>query len=76
MADVPMIYQICVEGELDPDWAEWLEGMTIVHSARGQTTIAGPVRDQAALYGILVKLRDLCLSLISVNTVEGKPPSR
>jgi hypothetical protein len=73
---VPLVYRICVEGHLDLDWADWFEGMNIRHGARGRSTLTGPVYDQAALYGILAKLRDLGLILVSVNVVEcQQPPS-
>jgi hypothetical protein len=58
---------IVVKGQLDEDWSEWLEGLAIRHNDRGETVISGPIRDQAALYGILVKMRDLALFLISVR---------
>jgi hypothetical protein len=67
-------YEIRVEGELDEDWAEWLEGMRpTVEYGGGKariTRLAGPVADQAALRGILSKLWDLNLTLISVNRME------
>ncbi len=60
-------YEILVEGILDRDWGEWFDGMEIRQVAEGQTVIAGVVVDQAALHGILAKLRDLNLVLVSVN---------
>jgi len=59
--------EIVVKGHLDMDWSEWLEGLTITHNDQGETIISGPIRDQAALYGILVKMRDMVLFLISVK---------
>jgi hypothetical protein len=59
-------YEIRVQGILDPDWADWFEGMQIRQEAGGRTVIAGPVVDQSALHGLLAKLRDLNLELISV----------
>jgi hypothetical protein len=64
------LYQIQVEGNLDPGWSEWLDGMTITQAAGDVTLVSGPVRDQAALFGLLVKVRDMGLNLISVNRVE------
>jgi hypothetical protein len=63
-------YQIKVKCQLDPRWSEWFEGLTISHEADGCTLLAGPVMDQAALYGILLKLHDLNLPLLSVIQVE------
>ena len=66
----PEYYQLRVKGQLDPRWSEWFEGLTISHEADGSTLLAGPVVDQAALYGILLKLHDLNLPLVSVILVE------
>ena len=63
-------YQIRVQGHLRPEWAEWFDDMTITHEANGTTTLSGPVADQAALHGLLIKVRDLGLELIVVNRVE------
>ena len=59
--------EIRLEGHLDPDWADWLEGFTIAHSQEDQTTLTGSVHDQAALYGLIGKLRDLGVQLISIT---------
>ena len=59
--------EIVVKGQLDSNWSEWLEGLAITHNDKGQTIVSGPIRDQAALYGILVKMRDMVLFLISVR---------
>lgn len=60
-------YRIRVEGILDPDWSEWLDSMTVSQEPGGVTLLSGPVRDQAALFGLLIKLRNMGLSLISVD---------
>ena len=60
--------EIRVEGHIDPTWSEWLDGLTLNHTERGETLLAGPVGDQAALYGLIAKLRDLGLKLLSVET--------
>jgi hypothetical protein len=65
-----MRYQIRVEGVLDPGWSAWFDGMEVAGDARGQTTITGPVADQAALHGLLTKVRDLGLPLVSVHRVQ------
>jgi hypothetical protein len=65
-----MSYQIRVKGHLRPEWAEWFDDMTIIHETDGTTTLSGPVADQAALHGLLIKVRDLGLELLAVTRVE------
>jgi hypothetical protein len=62
--------EIRVEGHLDMIWAEWLDGFNLTHSERDETILTGKVKDQAALYGLIAKLRDLGVKLISVNSGE------
>jgi len=62
--------EIIVKGHLDPHWSDWLEGMTITHTADQNTVLCGTVADQSALYGLLSRLRDLGLTLISVVSTE------
>jgi hypothetical protein len=64
-----MIYQIRIEGQLGPQWADWFEGLTVNLEPDGTTLLCGPVVDQAALYGLLKKVRDLGLPLLAVNQV-------
>jgi hypothetical protein len=59
--------EIRIEGHLDESWAEWLDGFTLIHIDNGVTILTGEVKDQAALYGLIAKLRDLGVKLISVN---------
>ena len=59
--------EIIVKGHLDLDWSGWLEGLTIVHNDKGETMLSGQIRDQAAFYGLLAKVRDMSLFLISVK---------
>jgi hypothetical protein len=66
----PMIYQIRVKGHLGPQWTDWFEGLTITLEDNGETLLTCPVVDQAALYGLLRKVRDLGLPLISVTRAE------
>lgn len=66
--DHPVVYQIRVKGHLSQQWVDWFEGLTILPEEDGNTLLTGPVIDQAALYGILKKVRDLGLSLLSVNS--------
>jgi hypothetical protein len=61
------IYQIRIKGHLSPQWTDWFEGLVIALEDNGETLLTGPVVDQAALYGLLKKVRDLGLPLISVN---------
>ena len=71
----PGRYEIRVKGRLDPRWAAWFDGLTLTHGSDGTTMIHGPVADQAALHGLLQKIRDLGLPLISVNHVAPGHPS-
>ncbi|HET9912157.1 MAG TPA: hypothetical protein VFQ13_09730 [Anaerolineales bacterium] len=66
----PVVYQIRIEGHLDHQWADWFSGMSVTLEENGDTLLTGPVVDQAALFGLLKKIRDLGLPLISVNCVE------
>ncbi len=68
-----MIHQIRIKGHLDPQWAEWFEGLTITLEENGDTLLTGPVADQAALHGLLKKVRDLGIPLLSVNRVGPEP---
>ena len=73
-------YEIRLKGHLGSRWAAWFDGLSITRCSDGTTIIHGPVADQAALHGLLQKIRDLGLPLISVNHVERdrppRPPSR
>jgi hypothetical protein len=64
------IYQIRVKGHLDLQRSVWFDGMTITNEASGEATLTGPVCDQAALHGLLLKVRTLNLTLISLTSVE------
>jgi hypothetical protein len=66
----PLIYQIRVEGHLGQEWMDWFDGMTITLEEDGDTLLTGPVMDQAALHGLLKKVRDLGLPLVSVCPVK------
>ena len=68
-------YEIRFKGHLDDRWTEWFEGLTITLEADGDTLLTGPVVDQAALHGLLKKVRDLGLPLVSVSPVEPGPPT-
>jgi hypothetical protein len=66
----PMIYQIRIKGHLGSQWTDWFEGLTITQEENGETLLAGPVVDDAALHGLLKKVRDLGMPLLSVHRVE------
>jgi hypothetical protein len=59
--------EIRVKGRIDQDWEDWFDGLKITYTEQGETILSGPVLDEAAMYGILSKLRDLGLQLLSVN---------
>lgn len=67
----PVVYQIRIKGHLGRKWKDWFEGMTITLEDNGDTLITGPVVDQAALHGLVKKVRDLGLPLISVNRMDS-----
>lgn len=66
----PVCYQIRVEGQLPAQWREWFDGLDITHE-NGETLLTGWLADQAALYGLLKKVRDLGLALVSVNPISN-----
>jgi hypothetical protein len=66
----PGRYELRIRGHLDDCWAEWFEGLVLIRESDGTTTLCGPVIDQAALHGLLAKVRDLGVTLISVHAIE------
>jgi hypothetical protein len=64
-------YQLRVQGHLDLTWSAWFDGLAIVHNTDGTTTVWGPVLDQAALYGLIDRARDLGLTLLAVTPCEA-----
>ena len=66
----PPVYQIRIKGHLGPRWADWFEGLTIALEENGDTLLTGPVVDQAALHGLLRRVRDLGLPLLAVVRLE------
>jgi hypothetical protein len=68
-----MVYEIRVKGHLGPQWIDWFEGLAITLEEDGDMLLTGPIIDQAALYGLLKKVRDLGIPLVSVNSVEPGP---
>ena len=71
----PVVYQIRIKGHLGSQWTDWFEGLTITLEDNGDTLLTGPVVDQAALHGLLKKVRDLGMPLVSVSPVEPGPPT-
>ena len=67
----PVIYQIRIKGHLSRQWADWFGGLTITLEDNGETLLTGPVVDQAALHGLLKKVRDLAMPLVSVSPVTS-----
>ena len=72
----PMTYAIKLKGHLGREWADWFGGLTITQEENGNTLLTGPVSDQAALYGLLKKVRDLGIPLLAVNHIEPGPADR
>jgi hypothetical protein len=69
----PIVYQIRIKGHLGPQWADWFEGLVITLEEDGNTLLTGPLIDQAALHGVLKRVRDLGMPLLSVNSVGAGP---
>ncbi len=69
------IYRITIKGHLDSEWADWFDGLTITMVDNGETILSGPVVDQTALHGVLIKIRDLGLPLLSLTRVEPGEPN-
>ena len=67
--DQPRHYRITIQGHLNPRWSEWFENLTITQQPDGTTTLSGFVTDQAALYGLIIKLRDMRLPLLAVQSL-------
>jgi hypothetical protein len=78
MIDTPnsnaKVYEIRLKGHLEARWVKWFDGMAITLEEDGDTLLTGPVIDQAALHGLLKKVRDLGMPLVSVSPVEPAPP--
>jgi hypothetical protein len=68
--DRPVDYQIRLHGQLDAQWTTWFGGMTVILTDDGDTVLTGPVADQAALHGLLRKVRDIGIPLVSINEIH------
>ncbi len=69
--DEPACYKIRVKGHLSEQWSDWFDGLTLENLPGGQTELSGMLPDQSALYGVLNTIRDMGLTLVSVNCIEG-----
>jgi hypothetical protein len=69
--DQPIVYQIRIKCHLGSDWTDWFEGLNVTQEENGDTLLTGPVVDQPALHGLLKKVRDLGMALVSVNRIEA-----
>jgi hypothetical protein len=69
-SDRPMVYEIRIKSHIDCDWSNWFEGLTITQEDETTTLLTGSITDQAALYGLLKRINDLCLPLISIQQVK------
>lgn len=67
-------YEIRLQGQLDDSWSDWFEGFTLANEGDGTTTLTGPVIDQAALHGLLRRVGNLGVTLISVNVLRSRQP--
>ena len=74
--DQPTVYQIRIQGHLSQRWTDWFAGLTITLQEDGKTLLIGPVVDQSAVHGILKKIRNLGMPLLSVNTVDPDPATK
>jgi hypothetical protein len=72
----PGRYEIRLQGHVDDRWAVWFDGLILRRDIDGTTVISGPIADQAALHGLLQRIRDTGMPLVSVTCVEPDPPSR
>ena len=66
---MPTYYQITIKGHLDNHWSAWFDNLTISNQPNGETVLCGPLADQAALHGVLIKIRDLGLPLLALTTI-------
>ena len=69
------VYRIIIKGHLDPEWSDWFDGLTITLVDNGETILTGPIVDQTALHGVLIKIRDLGLPLLSLVRIEPDQPA-
>ncbi|MEU4293589.1 hypothetical protein AB0E63_35655 [Kribbella sp. NPDC026596] len=73
MPNDPRCYELRLQGDLDPHWSTWFGGLALTHDPDGTTTLRGPITDQSELHGLLTKVRDLGVVLISLQLVDADP---
>ena len=73
MPNDPRCYELRLQGDLDPHWSAWFGGLALTHDRDGTTTLRGPVTDQSRTHGLLTKIRDLGITLISLQLDEEDP---
>ena len=73
-AQAPAVYQLRIAGHLDHHWSPWIGDLTLTHEDDGTTSLIGVVPDQAALHGLLTRIRDLGVTLISVAVIDPAKP--
>lgn len=71
----PIFYAIRIQGHIGDSWSSWFEGLTIRHEENGETVLSGPLADEAELYGVLMKIRDLGLPLVELKRIPGDEKS-
>ncbi len=71
-----MVYQFRIKGHLGTQWMGWFEGLTVILEEDGNTLLSGPVIDQSAMHGILKKIRDLGMPLLSMNPIDSDPAAK
>ena len=69
-----VFYEIRIKGHIGDSWSSWFEGLSLHHEENGETVLRGVIVDQAALHGVLIRIRDLGLPLVSVNRVKSDNP--
>ena len=69
------VYRITIKGHLDSEWSDWFDGLTITIVDNGETILTGPIVDQTALHGVLIKIRDLGLPLLGLSRIEPERES-
>jgi len=68
--DTPEIYRIRIKGLLDEQWSEWFDGFSITPQPKNESILEGPISDQGALHGVLAKIRDLGLTILSMHAID------
>ena len=74
--DRTTVYQIRIRGQFGPGWSTWFAGLEVAEEPDGESTLTGPLSDQPALHGVLARIRDLGLDLISVETLGTEPSAQ